>query len=250
MSDLILDQFSRLLDGLDARNPWPGLEESGFLDLLRPEADGGADLALDGLFPLALESGRRADCPPVIETMIARLVRPDASAVRDLNAALIAGGVGSDAARAVCAALAGAQMAGALEAIEAMTLDYANTRKQFGREIGKFQAIQHQIAVMAEETQAARMAAQMAFQGVPLEVSPRRAGVAKIRAGEAAQVCAASAHAVHGAIGVSREHALGGFVARLHRLRLAHGGEAWWSRRLGQWALESRDDCVSLARAV
>jgi len=250
MSDLILEQFTRLLDSLDAAAPWPGLEDSGFLDLLRPEAEGGAGLDLEGLFTLALETGRRPLGPPVIETMVARLLAPGAVNTTDLEAALTAAGGDGETARALAAAVAAARMVGAMERLQEMTLEWASTRKQFGREIGKFQAIQHQIAVLAEEVTAARMAAQIAFTGEPLAISPRRAGLAKLRAGEAAQAAAAIAHAVHGAIGVSQEHPLHHYTGALHRWRLAHGGEAWWARRLGRWALAGDDDMVSLARAV
>jgi alkylation response protein AidB-like acyl-CoA dehydrogenase len=250
MSDLILEQFTRLLDGLDPTAPWGALEASGFLDLLRPESEGGAGLDLEALFPLALETGRRPLAPPVVETMAARLLAPEASHVSDLEAALKAAGGDDETARALAAAVTAARMAGAMERLQEITLDWAATRKQFGREIGKFQAIQHQIAVLAEEVTAARMAAQMAFAGPPLSISPRRAGLAKLRTGEAAQAAAAIAHAVHGAIGVSQEHPLHHYTGALHHWRLAHGGEAWWARRLGQWALTSDQDMVSLARAV
>jgi acyl-CoA dehydrogenase len=232
MSDLLLDQYTRLLDSLPAADPWPALEESGFLDVLRAEADGGAGLPLEELFPLALETGGRAAAPAVLEAMAARL-KGDGAIERPLAAVLVAG-----------------QMAGAMLAVQALTLDYALTRKQFGREIGRFQAIQHQIAVMAEEVAAARMAAQSAFVGAPLDVSERRAGVAKLRCGQAAEKVCAIAHAVHGAIGVSQEHSLHHFTRRLRTWRLAHGGESWWARKLGDWALSQTEDFTSLARAL
>jgi hypothetical protein len=250
MSDLIVDQYSRLLDGLDPANPWPSLVESGFLDLLRGEADGGAGLDLADLFPLALATGRRPSASPVIETMVARLVAPEDIDVADPEAALITGGVAPLVAKALAATIAAGLMAGAMEALEAATVDYASTRKQFGREIGKFQAVQHQIAVLAEETMAARMAAQAAFLGAPLEVSPLRAAAAKARVGEAAQLAASIAHAVHGAIGVSQEHSLHHLTRRLHHGRLAHGGEAYWARMLGEWAFARTEDFVSLARGL
>lgn len=248
MSDLILDQFNRLLNGLPAGDPWPALAESGFLDLLRGEDEGGAGLMLEDLFPLALAAGRREAAPPVIETMVARLVAPEACDTADLEAALAAGQTEASLARALAAAVTAALMAGAMEAVQALSLDYASTRKQFGREISKFQAIQHHLAVMAEETMAARMAAEAAFVGAPLSISPRRAAAAKLRAGEAAVHVASIAHAVHGAIGVSQEYPLHRFTRRLHKARLAHGGEAYWARALGEWALGERADVVSLAR--
>ncbi len=250
MSDLIVDQYGRLLDALPAADPWPALVQSGFLDLLRTEADGGAGLGLEALFPLALATGARPGAPCVIETMAARLAAPEATGVADCEAALTAAGVEPASARALAATVSAGLMAGALERVEAITVEYATTRRQFGREIGKFQAVQHQIAVLAEETMAARMAAQAAFTGAPLEISPLRAAVAKARAGQAAQTAAAIAHAVHGAIGVSQEHPLHHLTRRLHKARLAHGGEAQWTRTLGGWALSRTDDFLSLARSL
>jgi acyl-CoA dehydrogenase len=230
MSDLLADQYARLLDSLPADDPWPALEESGFLDLLKDEASGGAGLPLEDLFPLALETGRRTAAPPVLEAMAERLALVEA--------------------RPLAAVLAAGQMAGAMEAVQALTIDYALTRKQFGREIGRFQAVQHQIAVMAEETTAARMAAQAAFVGLPSELSERRAAVAKLRCGEAAERVCAIAHAVHGAIGVSEEHSLHHHTRRLRAWRLADGGESWWAARLGGWALSQAQDFNSLARTL
>jgi hypothetical protein len=250
MIDLITEQFVRLLDGLPADDPWGALTDSGFLDLLKSEDVGGAGLDLEGLFPLALATGARAAAPPAIETMVARLVSPEATNVTDLEAALTAGGLTAETARALAATVTAGLMAGAMEAVEAMSLDYASTRKQFGREISKFQAIQHQLAVLAEETMAARMAAQAAFEGAPLAVSPLRAGVAKVRCGEAALQVAAIAHAVHGAIGVSQEYGLHHLTRRLHKGRLAHGGEGWWARRLGAYALDRPEDLLSVARSL
>ncbi|MDB5423749.1 MAG: hypothetical protein JWQ29_1165 [Phenylobacterium sp.] len=250
MSDLLLDQFSRLLDGLPANDPWPVLSESGFLDVLRPEEDGGAALPLEELFPLAMEVGRRERPPRILEAMAARLVEPEATEVADLEATLVGGGLAASQARALAATLAAGQMAGAMTRLQDMTVEYAQTRKQFGREIGKFQAIQHQIAVLSEEVMAARMAAQTAFVGPPLEVSVRLAGVAKLRAGRAAEPVSAIAHAVHGAIGVSLEHSLHHYTSRLRALRMAYGGESWWARELGDWVLGDARDITTLARAL
>jgi alkylation response protein AidB-like acyl-CoA dehydrogenase len=247
--DLFLDPWRRLLDGLGV-DPWPELVGSGFLDLLRPEAEGGAGLDLAGLFPLAFEVGRRSRAPRVLPTLLARLADPQALDCPDAEPVLAARGKDPVVVRALCAAVDAAQMAGAIDVLQAMTLDYASTRQQFGREISKFQAIQHQIAVMAEEVMAARMAAEIALAGPPLSVSVQAAAVAKMRCGEAAMACAGIAHAIHGAIGVSAEHDLHHFTGTLHRLRLAHGGEAYWARKLGAWALSRSDDAATLVRSL
>jgi len=146
--DLFLDSFRKLLDGLGA-DPWPELSASGFLDVLRPEAEGGAGLDLSGLFPLAFETGRRAAPPAIVQTLLARLADPEVLDCADATPVLAAGGVPAETARALCAAADAAVMAGLIDALQSMTLDHASTRRQFGREISKFQAIQHQIAVMA-----------------------------------------------------------------------------------------------------
>jgi alkylation response protein AidB-like acyl-CoA dehydrogenase len=239
MSDLYLDQYARLLGGLPHADPWPTLAQSGFLDLLRPEEDGGAALSLEALFPLVIETGRRPLLPGVIETMAARLADREALEVTATDPR-----IGQPLAAAIAAAL----MAGAMGEVQAMTVAYATTRKQFGREIGRFQAVQQQIAVLAEEATAARMAAQSAFVGPVLAISPRRAAVAKLRAGQAAEKVCAIAHAVHGAIGVSHEHSLHHFTRRLRGWRFSHGGDSWWARRLGEWALSESQDVTSLAR--
>jgi len=230
MSDLLADQYARLLDSLPAGDPWAALEASGYLDLLKDEASGGAGLPLEDLFPIALETGRRAGAPPVLEAMGERL--------------------GFPVSRPLAALFAAGQMVGAMQEVQALTIDYAVTRKQFGREIGRFQAVQHQIAVMSEETIAARMAAQAAFVGRPSELSEQRAAVAKLRCGQAAGRVCAIAHAVHGAIGVSEEHTLHRHTRRLRAWQLSHGGEAWWAERLGDWALSQTEDFTSLARAL
>lgn len=250
MSDeLILEQYGRLLDGL-SQDPWADLEASGFLDLLRPAEDGGADLDLEGLFPLAFETGRRARSPRVIETMVARLVAPQARDVEDLEAVLAAAGVDRLQARALAAAVDAALMSGAIDALLQISIDYAGTRRQFGREISKYQVIQHHIAVLAEEAMAARMAAQVAFSGPVLEISVRKAAAAKVCAGKAAAQASAIAHAIHGAIGVSLEHDLHLYTGGLQARRLSHGGESFWARELGRWALASREDATTLARTL
>lgn len=243
MSDetLILDQFVRLLDGLDPGDPWPALEQSGFLDLLRPEADGGAELDLQAVFPLAIEVGGRPGLPAIIEAMAARLSTPDATAFDDVEAII---------GRPLAAALAAAQMVGAMEAIERMTVDYCRQRQQFGREIGRFQAVQHHVAVLAEEVCAARIAVQAALTGAPGALSMQKAALAKIRAGIAADQVSGLAHAVHGAIGMSEEFSLHHLTRRLRTWQMAYGGEAWWSSQLGAWAVESSDDFTTLARRM
>ena len=136
--------------------------------------------------------------------------------------------------RAAGAALFAAQLAGAMQRVFAMTVRYANERTQFGRSIGKFQAVQQQISVMAEQVYAARMAAEIGCASTTHAPDPLRAAVAKARAGEAAVPVAAIAHAVHGAIGITEEYDLQLFTRRLHEWRNSFGSETYWNRIIGE----------------
>ena len=69
--------------------------------------------------------------------------------------------------RGVGALLRAAQMAGAMEAALGLATTYANDRVQFGRPIGKFQAIQQQLALLAEEAAAALVAVESAAISSP-----------------------------------------------------------------------------------
>ena len=138
--------------------------------------------------------------------------------------------------RATAAAFVAAQMAGAMERLLEMTITYANDRRQFGKPIGKLQAIQQQISVMAEQVYAARAAALIGLSGAA--VDPLRAAIGKARAGEAAATAAAVSHAVHGAIGVTEEYDLQLYTRRLHEWRGQYGGETYWHRRLGMALIE------------
>lgn len=137
------------------------------------------------------------------------------------------------------AALHAALICGALTRSVDMTLQYGNERSQFGRSIGRFQAIQHQLAVMAEHVAAARVATAAAFTAGLSTPARLPAAIAKARSSEAVTVVAPIAHAVHGAIGVTEAFDLQLFTRRLHAWRSAHGSEGYWHGVIGQAVLES-----------
>lgn len=137
------------------------------------------------------------------------------------------------------AMLRSAQMAGALQSLLQMTTGYATERVQFGKPIGHFQVIQQQIAVMAEHSACSLLAAEAAFAESASEIAVLPIMAAKICAGEAASICASTAHAVHGAIGFSDEHSLHLKTRRLWAWRAEYGSQAYWSQRLGRSVCES-----------
>ena len=141
--------------------------------------------------------------------------------------------------RDIGAALTAAQLAGAAERVLRLTLAHANDRVQFGRSIGKFQAIQHQLAVMAEHVLAAHMAAEIGCAGRGPLPDRLRAAEAEARASEAAALIANIAHAIHGAIGITAEMNLQLYTRRLHEWRSDFGAETHWNRVLGRALLQS-----------
>jgi acyl-CoA dehydrogenase len=147
------------------------------------------------------------------------------------------------------AALAAAQLAGALDRTLQMTVQFANDRVQFGRSIGKFQAIQHQLAVMAEQVAAARMAAEIGCRAAGIAPDPLRAALAKARASEAAALVAPMAHAIHGAIGITAELDLQLYTRRIHEARADFGSEQAWNRVLGRALLASQAPALDFMRA-
>lgn len=144
-----------------------------------------------------------------------------------------------DDALALFATLKAAAIVGALETAFTVTVDYANTRKQFGRRIGAFQAVQHMIARMAEEVAASSAAVGKASRSLGTPGGLFAAAVAKARASGAVAPVVAIAHQCHGAIGFTREHALHRFTTRALAWRDEAGSEAYWHERLGAAALRA-----------
>lgn len=149
--------------------------------------------------------------------------------------------------RALAALLRAALIAGAADRLTAMTVAYANERIQFGKPIGRQQALQQNLAVMAEDVVAARIASQLGCAGA-FPPSPAAAATAKSVASAAAARIAATAHAVHGAIGISAEHDLQLFTRRLHEWRLADGSESYWNRKLGALRLAAATGSMDFIR--
>lgn len=136
--------------------------------------------------------------------------------------------------RLFSAAIHAAAMAGAMERVLDMTLEYCNDRVQFGKAIGKFQAVQHQLSVMAEQVAASRIAAELAFAGAVRAPQLIPAAIAKARTSMAVPQVTAIAHALFGAIGVTEELDLQLFTRRLHQWRLSEGSETYWNGIVGQ----------------
>ena len=113
-----------------------------------------------------------------------------------------------DAAADYGVALLCAEALGAMEALNAATLDYLKTRQQFGVPIGKFQALQHRMADMFMQLEQARSMATLAAVKVgsddPAE-RRRTVSAAKARIGQAMKFVGQQAVQLHGGMGVTNE---------------------------------------------
>ncbi|MGY1601750.1 acyl-CoA dehydrogenase family protein [Geodermatophilus sp. SYSU D00815] len=145
------------------------------------------------------------------------------------------------------------QLAAALRQVLAWTVQYAGERHQFGRPLGRFQAVQVELAEMAGEVTAVAALVDAAVQALDRGEDPvLAAAAAKVRAGAAVEVVARLAHQVHGAIGFTQEHRLHHLTRRLWSWRDEAGSELHWSRVLGGGLLAGGADALwpTLTRVV
>jgi 3-oxochol-4-en-24-oyl-CoA dehydrogenase len=130
---------------------------------------------------------------------------------------------------------AAAEMLGLMEAVSAMTVEYMKTRKQFGRPIGSFQALQHRAVdnyVLIESTRS--LLHQICEGGEPLPAAMTAA--LKAVASSAALTVTKSAVQLHGAIGFTDEHDAGLYLKRAMWLSAYLGNAAFHQQRYGSLA--------------
>ncbi len=163
-------------------------------------------------------------------------------ALQGAHVAAAPDGFGPQQLQAAGAALRALAMAGTIDRVLTMSVNYANERKQFGRPIGKFQAVQQNLAVLASQAAAAGAASDIAAEAFGTTPDLLAIAVAKVRTGEAAGSAASTAHQVHGAIGFTEEHSLHFFTKRLWSWRDEFGREAEWNRLVGEQAAHAGAD--------
>ena len=114
-----------------------------------------------------------------------------------------------------------AECIGSMQAALDTTVEYVKQRRQFGRAVGSFQAIQHRLAELSVAIEGGRW---LVYEAA------HRGAQAESAAAAAAHVCASASavftetHQLSGAIGYTREHALQLWTMRLPVLRLEMGG--------------------------
>ncbi|HZW14278.1 MAG TPA: acyl-CoA dehydrogenase family protein [Noviherbaspirillum sp.] len=131
-----------------------------------------------------------------------------------------------DAASDYGATLLCAEAVGAMDALNAATLEYLKTRQQFGVPIGKFQALQHRMAEMFMQAEQARSMATLAAVkvGSPDAGERRRTvSAAKARVGQALKYVGQQAIQLHGGMGVTNELPAAHHFKRLTMIELTLG---------------------------
>lgn len=128
------------------------------------------------------------------------------------------GGGGERLGRVLDAGRAGAaaEMVGLGSAAMGMTVDYLKQRKQFGRLIGEFQALQHRAAHLYSELEIARSAAMKAQQLLDegSAEADSMVSVAKAKAGRASTLAVQEGVQMHGGIGMTDEYDIGLYMKR------------------------------------
>jgi alkylation response protein AidB-like acyl-CoA dehydrogenase len=160
---------------------------------------------------------------------------------------LLAGGLDGDARRLRGALMRAVQLTGAMDAAVDLTVQHARERKQFGRPLAAFQAVQQLAADAAAEAALARAATDAALREA---VATQFAGdgllfsiaVARSVCGHSGSTVVRNAHQVHGAIGTTLEHVLHRVTMPILAWTNDFGSVAEWDALIEQAAGDAGDD--------
>lgn len=158
-----------------------------------------------------------------------------------IDADAVIGAVGEgqgplDAALTLGRACAASSLVGAGDQAFKITLDYLKTRKQFGKLIGEFQALQHRAAHLFTELELAKAATLAALQAIDAgrTDAEQAAGIAKAKAGRVAELAVQEAVQMHGGVGMTDEFDVGLFMKRVRVLNELLGDAHFHAERLAR----------------
>jgi alkylation response protein AidB-like acyl-CoA dehydrogenase len=135
-----------------------------------------------------------------------------------------------------------AEMTGGMQRLLDVTVEYAKTRKQFGRAIGEFQAVQHQCADMLLYTESSRSAAYYAAWAIHENIPEARlaVSVAKTYASDAYREVGNRAIQVHGGMGFTWENDAHLYYRRAKASELALGDAAFHRERIAKLVVDAQ----------
>ena len=133
-----------------------------------------------------------------------------------------------------------AESVGAMEQLLAITVEYMNTRKQFGVAIASFQALRHRIADVKMQLELARSMSYFASLKLGEAPAARRRALAqaKLQIGQSMRFVGQQCLQLHGGIGVTDEYAAGHYFKRLTVLEMTYGDSL---HQLGEVATRMQD---------
>ena len=158
-----------------------------------------------------------------------------------------------DKAMAVATVALVAEMVGGMQRLLEITVDYAKTRKQFGRPIGGYQAVQHQCADMLVFTESSRSAAYYAAYAVHegLPEAAAAVSVAKAYASDAYREVGNRAIQVHGGMGFTWENECHLYYRRAKASEIALGDATYHRERLAKLVVDpqavAKEDQVAVS---
>jgi alkylation response protein AidB-like acyl-CoA dehydrogenase len=165
----------------------------------------------------ALQDGSRMAELTLVNAPATLLVRTDGGNARGLEALRFAIDVGT---AAICAGAVGA-----MDKLFALTVDYLNTRKQFGVAIGTFQALRHQVADVKMQLELARSMSYFASLKLTEDADTRRHSIslAKLQIGQSIRFVGQHCIQLHGGIGVTDEYIASHYFKHLTVLEMTFG---------------------------
>ncbi|MET0474361.1 MAG: acyl-CoA dehydrogenase family protein [Mycobacterium sp.] len=138
------------------------------------------------------------------------------------------------------------QIVGAFDTAVRLTIAHTGERRQFGRTLDGFQAVQHSLAALIGEVERSRAATALAIaavndHGFDSVRADYAVTVAKVAVGRAVEPVTTIAHQLHGAIGVTAEHPLWLATMRARSWADEFGTTGRYARRLGRMTLAADD---------
>lgn len=118
-----------------------------------------------------------------------------------------------------------AEAIGVMDALLAITIEYMNTRRQFGVPIATFQVLRHRLADMKMEFELARSMSYLATLKLdsPCAIRRRALSQAKVQLGRSMRFVGQQAVQLHGAIGLTDEYMAAHYFKRLTVMELTYG---------------------------
>jgi acyl-CoA dehydrogenase len=123
--------------------------------------------------------------------------------------------------------------AGALDRVLDITVRYTSERQQFGKPVGRFQAVQQHLVHLAQQAALLGAAADVAVRETVNGQGSFEVAAAKSLSADAVHVATRAAHQAHGAMGMTQEYALHHLTRRLWSWRAEYGEGTGWARTIG-----------------